>query len=93
MRVVREFVRSGKVVAAICHAPWLLIEADAVRGRNATSYASIKTDMKNAGAHWSDEPVVTDKGIITSRNPGDLQPFVNKIIEEIEEGRHETRAA
>lgn len=93
MRVVREFVRSGKVVAAICHAPWLLIEADAVRGRNATSYASIKTDMKNAGAHWSDEPVVTDEGIITSRNPGDLQPFVNKIIEEIEEGRHETRAA
>jgi protease I len=93
MRVVREFVRSGKVVAAICHAPWLLIEADAVRGRKATSYASIKTDMKNAGAHWSDEPVVTDKGIITSRNPGDLQPFVNKIIEEIEEGRHETRAA
>ena len=93
MRVVREFVRSGKVVAAICHAPWLLIEADAVHGRNATSYASIKTDMKNAGAHWSDEPVVTDEGIITSRNPGDLQPFVNKIIEEIEEGRHETRAA
>ncbi len=93
MRVVREFVRSGKVVAAICHAPWLLIEADAVRGRKATSYVSIKTDMKNAGAHWSDEPVVTDKGIITSRNPGDLQPFVNKIIEEIEEGRHETRAA
>ena len=93
MRVVREFVRSGKVVAAICHAPWLLIEADAVRGRKATSYASIKTDMKNAGAHWSDEPVVTDEGIITSRNPGDLQPFVNKIIEEIEEGRHETRAA
>ncbi|MBW9065626.1 type 1 glutamine amidotransferase [Rhizobium herbae] len=93
MRVVREFVRSGKVVAAICHAPWLLIEADAVRDLDATSYASIKTDMKNAGAHWSDEPVVTDKGIITSRNPGDLQPFVNKIIEEIEEGRHETRAA
>ncbi len=93
MRVVREFVRCGKVVAAICHAPWLLIEADAVRGRKATSYVSIKTDMKNAGAHWSDEPVVTDKGIITSRNPGDLQPFVNKIIEEIEEGRHETRAA
>ena len=91
--LIRSFLNSGKIVAAICHAPWLLIEADAVRGRNATSYASIKTDMKNAGAHWSDEPVVTDKGIITSRNPGDLQPFVNKIIEEIEEGRHETRAA
>lgn len=93
MRVVREFVKSGKVVAAICHAPWLLVEADAVRGRKATSYASIKTDMKNAGALWSDEAVVTDKGIITSRNPGDLEPFVNKIVEEIEEGRHERRAA
>lgn len=93
MRVVREFVQSGKVVAAICHAPWLLIEADAVRGRKMTSYVSIKTDLKNAGALWSDEPVVTDKGIITSRNPGDLQPFVAKIAEEIEEGRHERRAA
>ncbi|WP_438751257.1 type 1 glutamine amidotransferase domain-containing protein [Pararhizobium sp. O133] len=93
MRVVRDFVKSGKVVAAICHAPWLLIEADAVRGRKMTSYISIKTDMKNAGALWSDEAVVTDKGIVTSRNPGDLTPFVNKIIEEIEEGRHERRAA
>jgi protease I len=93
MRIVKEFVQSGKVVAAICHAPWLLIEADAARGRKMTSYGSIKTDMTNAGALWSDEPVVTDKGIITSRNPGDLQPFVAKIIEEIEEGRHERRAA
>ncbi|WP_275786428.1 type 1 glutamine amidotransferase domain-containing protein [Pararhizobium gei] len=93
MRIVREFVQSGKVVAAICHAPWLLIEADALRGRNATSYASIKTDMKNAGANWSDEPVVTDKGIITSRKPDDLEMFVNKIIEEIEEGQHDRRAA
>ena len=93
MRIVRDFVKSGKVIAAICHAPWLLIEADAVRGRKMTSYVSIKTDMKNAGAIWSDQPVVTDKGIITSRNPGDLKPFVNKIVEEIEEGRHERRAA
>ncbi|CAN7411952.1 type 1 glutamine amidotransferase [Rhizobium sp. LjRoot98] len=93
MRVVREFVASGKAVAAICHAPWLLIEADAVRGRKMTSYISIKTDMKNAGAIWSDEAVVTDKGIITSRNPGDLQPFIAKIVEEVEEGRHERRAA
>jgi protease I len=93
VRVVKEFVKSGKVVAAICHAPWLLIEADAVRGRKVTSYVSIKSDMKNAGALWSDEPVVTDNGIITSRNPGDLQPFVAKIIEEVEEGRHERRAA
>lgn len=93
MRVVRDFVKSGKVVAAICHAPWLLIEAEAVKGRKMTSYVSIKTDMTNAGALWSDEPVVTDKGIVTSRNPDDLTPFVNKIVEEIEEGRHERRAA
>jgi protease I len=93
MRVVKEFVASGKIVAAICHAPWLLIEADAVRGLKVTSYVSIKTDMKNAGAIWSDEPVVTDKGIITSRNPGDLDAFVKKTVEEIEEGRHERRAA
>jgi protease I len=93
MRVVREFVRSGKVVAAICHAPWLLIEADALRGRQATSYWSIKTDVKNAGATWKDEKVVTDDGIITSRSPDDLEAFVNKIVEEIEEGRHEKRAA
>lgn len=92
MRVVREFLASGKVVAAICHAPWLLIEADALRGRKATSYASIKTDMTNAGAIWQDEKVVTDRGIITSRSPDDLEAFVSKIVEEIEEGRHESRA-
>ncbi|WP_426231353.1 type 1 glutamine amidotransferase domain-containing protein [Pararhizobium sp. DWP3-4] len=93
MRVVKEFVASGKIVAAICHAPWLLIEADAVRGRKMTSYISIKTDMTNAGAIWSNEPVVTDQGIVTSRNPDDLDAFVKKIVEEIEEGRHERRAA
>lgn len=93
MRVVREFVKSGKVVAAICHAPWLLIEADAVKGRQVTSYGSIKTDVKNAGGIWKDEKVVTDKGIITSRSPDDLEAFVGKIVEEVEEGRHERRAA
>lgn len=93
MRVVKDFLASGKVVAAICHAPWLLIEADALRGRKATSYASIRTDLINAGADWRDEKVVTDKGIITSRSPEDLDAFVAKIIEEIEEGRHERRAA
>ncbi|MDQ0318131.1 protease I [Pararhizobium capsulatum DSM 1112] len=92
MRVVREFVASGKVVAAICHGPWLLIEAGAVKGLKATSYGSITTDMKNAGADWSDTPVVTDKGIITSRCPDDLPAFVDKIVEEVEEG-HERRAA
>lgn len=92
MKVVRDFVKSGKPVAAICHAPWLLIEADALRGRNATSYPSIRTDVRNAGAAWKDEEVVVDNGIITSRSPKDLPAFVGKIIEEIQEGIHKRAA-
>lgn len=93
VELVRSFVKSGKPVAAICHGPWLLVEADALRGRKATSYSSIKTDLRNAGAQWVNEAVVVDNGIITSRSPKDLQPFVAKIVEEVKEGRHARRAA
>lgn len=91
--LVRAFVDSGKTVAAICHGPWLLVEADAVRGRAVTSYPSIRTDVVNAGGEWSDAEVVVDQGIVTSRNPSDLPAFVAKIVEEIEEGRHDRDAA
>jgi protease I len=89
MRIVRSFLNSGKVVAAICHAPWLLVQADALRGRTVTSFKSIRKDVENAGGRWVDKEVVTDNGIVTSRSPADLKAFVPKIIEEIEEGRHE----
>lgn len=88
VRFVKEFVNSGRPIGAICHGPWMLVEADAVRGRNVTSYASIKTDLINAGANWSDEPVVTDRGIVTSRKPDDIPAFADKLIEEVGEGRH-----
>lgn len=91
--IVRDFVTAGKVVAAICHGPWLLVEADALRGRKATSFSSIRTDVENAGADWRDAAVVTDQGIVTSRQPSDLGAFVAKIVEEIEEGHHAGRAA
>jgi protease I len=91
--LIREFYNQKKVVAAICHAPWLLIEASVIKGRKVTSYNSIKTDVINAGGIWEDSPVVVDQGLITSRNPGDLKAFSSKIIEEVSEGRHLQRSA
>jgi protease I len=85
---VRAFFEAHKPVAAICHGPWTLIEADAVRGRTMTSYSSIKDDLKNAGANWVDREVVTDEGLVTSRKPDDIPAFNRKMIEEFAEGLH-----
>ncbi|HWC64633.1 MAG TPA: type 1 glutamine amidotransferase domain-containing protein [Thermoanaerobaculia bacterium] len=85
---VKSFVDSGKPIAAICHGPWTLIEAGAARGRRLTSWPSLKTDLRNAGADWVDEEVVVDRGIVTSRKPADIPAFNRKMIEEFAEGRH-----
>lgn len=86
---VRGFFRAHKPVAAICHAGWMLAEADVLRDRKITSFHAIKTDMENAGALWVDEEVVVDHGLVTSRSPADLEAFNAKVIEEVAEGKHE----
>jgi protease I len=93
LKLIKDFYNQKKVVAAVCHAPWLLVETGIAKGKRMTSYHSIKTDVSNAGAAWEDKEVVTDQGVVTSRNPGDLEAFSNKIIEEMAEGRHNQRSA
>ena len=90
---VRDFFKQQKPVAAICHGPWMLVEADVVEGRTLTSYPSIKTDVRNAGGNWVDKEVVVDEGLVTSRSPHDLPAFIAKMIEEFAEGRHEEQHA
>jgi protease I len=90
---VRDFFAARKPVAAICHGPWLLVEADVVDGRRVTSWPSIRTDLKNAGAEWVDQEVVTDHGLVTSRKPDDIPAFNRKMVEEFAEGRHDRQHA
>ena len=89
VQFVRSFFDSGKPVAAICHAPWMLVEADVVSGRSVTSWPSLQTDLRNAGADWVNREVVTDQGLVTSRKPDDIPAFNRKMIEEFAEGEHE----
>jgi protease I len=87
----KHFFDSGKPVAAICHGPWMVVEAEGVKGRRMTSWPSLKTDITNAGGNWVDEEVVTDQGLVTSRKPDDIRAFNKKMIEEFAEGAHEAR--
>ena len=88
VRFVKDFAQSGKPIAAICHGPWTLVEAGVVKGHTLTSWPSLKTDLKNAGANWVDKEVVMDGNFITSRKPDDLPAFNKKVIEEIADGKH-----
>ena len=89
--LVRRFFESGKPMAAICHGPWLLVEADVVRGRTLTSWPSLRTDIENAGGDWVDREVVTEDGLVTSRKPADLSAFCARMLEEFAEGQHDHR--
>ncbi|MDB5177116.1 MAG: type 1 glutamine amidotransferase [Candidatus Saccharibacteria bacterium] len=93
VQFVRDFFEQHKPVAAICHGPWLLVEADVVDGRTLTSWPSLQTDIKNAGGNWVDEEVVVDQGLVTSRKPDDLPAFCAKAVEEFEEGKHKDQIA
>jgi protease I len=89
---IREFAESGKPIGVICHGPWTLVEAGVVRGRRMTSWPTLQTDLRNAGAEWVDEEVVVDQGLVSSRKPDDLPAFNSKIVEEFAEGKHEKSA-
>jgi deglycase len=88
VRFVRAFFEQAKPVGVICHGPWTLVEADVVKGRTLTSWPSLRTDLRNAGAKWVDEEVVVDEGLVSSRNPDDLPAFCAKLVEELAEGEH-----
>jgi deglycase len=90
---VKSFFEAHKPVAAICHGPWMLVEAGVAKGRKITSWPSLKTDIQNAGGEWTDQPVVTDQGLVTSRKPDDIPAFNKKIIEEFAEGKHKGQHA
>ncbi len=92
VQFVRSFFEQQKPVAAICHGPWVLVEADVLRGRTITSWPSLKTDIRNAGGTWVDEEVHVDAGLVTSRKPDDLDAFCRKLVEEVAEGLHERQA-
>ncbi|QJR82216.1 type 1 glutamine amidotransferase [Alteromonas pelagimontana] len=93
VKFVRDFFDQHKPVSAICHGPWMLVEADVLKGRKVTSFPSIKTDVINAGGNWVDEEVVVDQGLTTSRKPDDLAAFNAKVIEELREGKHDRQTA